>query len=102
MVGAYHELSKEPNNATFFESSLKFMGERLIGKSPGTSIPVKPFGQFKHESIRYYSPRPTFKKKRVWLMILIAAYLLIGLILALIRSKKRLFITWPKMILTKK
>ena len=42
MIGAYHELSKEPNNGTFFESSLRFMGERLIGKAPG--VPVKPFG----------------------------------------------------------
>ena len=102
MMGAYHELTKEPNNATFFESSLRFMGERLIGKSAETPIPVKPFGQFKHESIKYYSPRPILRKKRVWLMFLIAAYLIIGLILALLRSKKRLLITWPKMLLTKK
>ena len=42
MVGAYHELTKEPNNATLFDASLSFMGERLVGKAPGT--PVKPFG----------------------------------------------------------
>ena len=31
MAGAYHELSKEPNNHVLFEASLKFMGERLVG-----------------------------------------------------------------------
>ena len=36
MAGSFHELSKEPNNAVLFEASLKFMGERLVGKAPGT------------------------------------------------------------------
>ena len=42
MMGAYHELTKEPNNHVIFEASLLFMGERLVGKAPGT--PAKPFG----------------------------------------------------------
>ena len=96
MVGAYHELSKEPNNGTFFETSLRFMGERLIGKAPG--VPVKPFGQFKHAEIKYYKPRPALKKKRVWFLLLIMAYLLVGLICAIIKAKKRLFITWPRLL----
>ena len=41
-MGAYHELTKEPNNHVLFEASLTFMGERLVGKAPGT--PAKPFG----------------------------------------------------------
>lgn len=36
MAGSYHELSKEPNNNVLFETSLQFMGERLVGKAPGT------------------------------------------------------------------
>ena len=44
MPGAFHELSKEPNNHFIFEEALRFMGERLVD----TSKPVKPFGEFKH------------------------------------------------------
>ena len=33
MAGAYHELSKEPNNHVLFEAALKFMGERLTDKT---------------------------------------------------------------------
>ena len=47
LVGTYHMPDKEPNNATYFESTLKFMGERLIGKAPGAA--ARPFGQFKQE-----------------------------------------------------
>ena len=38
------------------------------------------------------------KKKRVWLILLIAAYLLIGLIFAIGKAKKRLIVTWPKLL----
>ena len=51
LPGAFHELSKEPNNDKLFESSLKFMGERLIGKAPGAK--ATPFGTFAHGLVKY-------------------------------------------------
>ena len=33
MAGAYHELCKELNNNVLFETSLKFIGDRLAKKS---------------------------------------------------------------------
>ena len=39
MVGAYHELAKEPNNHVMFESCLKFMADRIIASN-------KTFGDF--------------------------------------------------------
>ena len=39
MVGAYHELTKEPNNHVMFESCLRFMAERILGSN-------KTFGDF--------------------------------------------------------
>ena len=62
MAGSYHELSKEPNNEILFEASLKFMGERLTGKAPGT--PAQPFGAFKHELVKYYKTVPLIKKRK--------------------------------------
>lgn len=96
MAGAYHELSKEPNNGVLFESALKFMGERIVGKAPG--IPAKPFGQFKHDQVKYYKATPLLKKRKFWIFLLGLLYLVIGFVLALMRHKKRLLLTWPKLL----
>ena len=85
MAGSYHELSKEPNNHVLFEESLKFMGERLG--------PAKPFGQFKHELVKYWKPQRMSKK--VKLLLLLACYILIGLIAAIARRRKNLLLSWP-------
>ena len=99
MAGAYHELSKEPNNNVLFETSLKFIGERLIGKTSTDSIvPAKPFGIFKHETVRYYKPRPLLKRRKFWAFVLLLAYLAIGAILALSRHKARLLVIWPRLL----
>ena len=34
MAGSFHELSKEPNNGTMFESVLKFMSARAPDAKP--------------------------------------------------------------------
>ena len=99
MPNAYHELSKEPNNHILFEASLKFMGERLIGKAPGTA--PKPFGEFNHATVRYYKPRPLLKKRKFWIFILVLAYLIIGIYFARKLRLKRSIITWPLRLIGK-
>ena len=47
--GAYHELTKEPNNHVVFESVLKFMADRL---KPGPGC-AKNFGQFSSKDVRF-------------------------------------------------
>ena len=59
------------------------MGERLVGNAAEGNAPAKPFGQFDHQIVRYYVPRPM--QKRYKLIILLVCYLVIGLILALVR-----------------
>lgn len=95
MPGAYHELTKEPNNHVLFEEALKFMGERLVA----TTAPAKPFGQFKQELVKYWRPRPM--SKRVKLLLLLAWYILIGLIVAIARRKKNLLLSWPVQLFSK-
>lgn len=46
MVGAYHELSKEPNNKIFFTVLLQFMKTRGLDKER-----TKPFGQLDPKSV---------------------------------------------------
>lgn len=41
MAGSFHELSKEPNNATMFESVLKFMSARETEAKPFTVLDPK-------------------------------------------------------------
>ena len=41
LAGSYHELTKEPNNDVLFESTLKFMGEQLIGKKGPAAKPFE-------------------------------------------------------------
>lgn len=46
MVGSYHELSKEPNNNTMFETILKF-AVRSISEG------AKPFGVFDPKTVKF-------------------------------------------------
>ena len=92
--GAYHELTKEHNNHILFEAALKFMGEMLVIDPTSSKAPAVPFGQFNHEAVKYYEPRPTSKKAKFLLLLL--AYVLIGLLLYLFRlRRKRQILTWP-------
>ena len=99
MAGAFHELSKEPNNNVLFEASLKFMGERIIGKAPGAA--AKPFGEFKAELVKYYKPRPLLKRRSFWLFLLALAYLIVGIYLARKHGLKRRILTWPLAVLSR-
>ena len=94
MAGAYHELSKEPNNHVLFEAALKFMGERLTDKTTN-----QVFGTFDLKKVKYLpKPRPLLKRRKFWFFLLVWAYLAVGFILALIRGKKRMLVAWPRML----
>ena len=93
MAGAFHELSKESNNNVLFEASLKFMGERIVGKTPG--VPAKPFGEFRANTAKYYKPVPLLKKRKFWIFLLVLLYLVIGIIVARKLRLKRKILTWP-------
>ena len=99
MAGAFHELSKEPNSHVLFEASLKFMGERLIGKAPG--LPVKPFAEFNPQQVRYYRSQPLWKRRKFQVFCLVLAYLVVGLFLARKFGMKRLLLTWPSRLFKK-
>jgi len=85
MAGAYHELSKEPNNHVLFEATLKFMGERLVGAAPEKNLP-QPFGDFKHQLVKYYEQRPILKRRKFWIILT----LVVGAFVCLIKLAKRL------------
>lgn len=94
MVGAFHELSKEPNNHVLFESVLRFMAERVPA--------AKAFGQFTAK--RDYKPpiyRAPWRRKKFWI-IMICAYLLVGLLIAIVSKQKRLFFSWPSILVIAK
>lgn len=95
MPGAYHELTKEPNNAFIFEAALKFMGERLADRNV-----TKPFGEFNHQLVKYYKPRPL--QRRYKLIILAALYLFIGVIIAILRRQKNSILAWPRLLVASK
>jgi len=90
MAGAYHELSKETNNNVFFTTVLNFCAKRVTDGA-------KPFGAFDPKKVikapTGNAGAPKSKKK----MMLVALYFLIGVVLALIRRSKRLFLIWPLM-----
>ena len=96
-AGAYHLLAKEPDNHKFFEATLRFMGERLVGKAPQPT-PAKPFKFFDHATVKYYKPTPLIKRRKFWVFLLGLLYIAIGVIFALGRHKKRFLITWPKLL----
>ena len=93
MPGAYHELSKEPNNHFMFEASLRFMGERLADKE-AVSAP-KPFGKFMEQIVRYYRHRPLVQRRKFWIFILAILYFIIGFFIARKLRLKRKILTWP-------
>lgn len=95
--GSYHELTKEPNNDKLFEATLRFMGERLVGKAPNEAK-AAPFGIFVYEAVNYYKPRPLLRRRKFWAFLLGLLYLVTGFVLALSRSKKRLLLTWPQLL----
>ena len=78
--GAYHELSKEPNNHDFFEYMLKFMAARL---KPGVGC-ARNFGSFSSNQVRFATQKPVYKKRRFWVLLTLF-YLLIGLLIAVLR-----------------
>jgi alpha-beta hydrolase superfamily lysophospholipase len=94
MVGAFHELSKEPNNHVLFESVIRFMSERIPN--------AKGFGQFSSKR-DYKAPvyRAPWTRKRFWL-IMLCAYLLVGLLVAVMSRQKRLFFSWPSILVIAK
>jgi hypothetical protein len=95
MMGAYHELSKEPNNHILFESVLKFMSERVLATSKG-------FGDF--QAKRDYRPpvvKAPWKRKKFWILM-ICAYLLVGLLVAVVRRDQKFFFSWPSILVIAK
>jgi hypothetical protein len=94
MVGAFHELSKEPNNHVLFESVIRFMADRIPT--------AKVFGQFNAK--KDYKPpvyRAPWKRKKFW-VIMLCAYLLVGLLVAVVSKQKRLFFSWPSILVIAK
>jgi hypothetical protein len=92
MAGAFHELSKEPNNVTFIESILQFM-HKQTGAAP------KNFGALDPKTVNFSkalavpaSGAAAPNNRRRLLTIL---YFVIGLLLAIFRKSKRLLLIWP-------
>ena len=95
MAGAFHELSKEPNNGVMFESVLKFMAKRVTDGA-------KAFGQFDPKTgVRFAKQVAAWKKKKFWVIISVL-YLFIGLLIAIIRRQKNLFLSWPALLVIAK
>ena len=97
IAGAYHELTKEPNNHMVFETCLKFMAQRL---QPGPNC-AKAFGEFSIKKVKFAPQKPMYKKRRFW-VLLTFAYLLIGLLIAVVRRQKKLFFSWPSLLVIAK
>jgi hypothetical protein len=95
MAGSYHELSKETNNNVFFTTVLNFCAKRVTDGA-------KAFGTFDPKTVVKAqvggNAAPKSKKK----LLIAALYFLIGLVLALIKRSKRLFLIWPAMPFLKK
>lgn len=90
----YHELSKEPNSQNFHNAVLQFCEARITAGAKG-------FGAYDKDKTVIHKPEQKAaggaggKKKRAkWILII---YFLIGLILAILKHKKRLFLIWPAM-----
>ena len=94
MAGAYHETTKEPNREVIFESALKFFAQRLQKSNK--------FGAFNaKKDVKVFKEKRLYKKKRFWIL-LIVAYLCIGLLLSIIRRNKTMFLSWPALLVTAK
>lgn len=95
MAGSFHELSKEPNNGIMFETMLKFMAKRITDGA-------KPFGALDPKTgIRFAKQVAAWKKKKFWVIISVL-YLFIGLLIAIIRRQKNLFLSWPALLVIAK
>lgn len=89
-----HDLHKEPNNALMFEHILKFVSARLTPQS-------KSFGEVVASTIRFAKEVPFWKRKKFW-MLFATLYLFIGLLIAIIRRRKNLFLSWPALLVLAK
>lgn len=93
MALTYHELSKEPNSKDFLGHVMTFCQARITAGA-------KAFGEYDPKKVNIAAPivkgvgGAGGKKKKKWLIIL---YFVIGLILAILRRSKRLFLIWPLM-----
>lgn len=89
MAGAFHELSKEPNNGVFIETILKFT----------TSAAPKNFGILDPKTVNFSKllkvPIAGAGASNSRRRLLVIVYFVIGLILAIIRKSKRLLLVWP-------
>ena len=90
----YHELSKEPNAQNFLLAVLKFCEARITASAPA-------FGDYDASKVNIAkqvakgAATTGGKKKRMRLILIL--YFLIGLILAILKHRKRLFLIWPLM-----
>ncbi len=81
MAGSFHELSKEPNNHQFFESMLRFIGKSTLS----------PFGVLDPKQFNFTLEKP---RRKLW-KLLTLVYFLVGILLAIIKRRKRLLLLWP-------
>ena len=88
----YHELSKEPQNAEFFEAVLNFASVRCSGKL---------FGQISDLDVKMPRLKPVLYRKKFWAVVFVL-YLVVGLVIAIIRRQKRLFLSWPALLVLAK
>ena len=97
IVGAYHELSKELKRVDFVERILQFASKVTPAgcKGFGADYDPKKVVIKKPEEKQAASGK---KGKKKWLIIL---YFIIGLILAIVKRSKRLFLIWPLMPMLK-
>ena len=91
---SYHELSKEPNNADMFEAVLSFAHRRL---GNGAQL----LGQISDVPIKIPTLKPVLYRKKFW-AIWVVFYLFVGLVIAIIRRQKRLFLSWPALLVLAK
>ena len=97
MAGAYHELSKELKRVDFVERLLQFSSKVCPAGCKGFGADYDP----KKVVIKQASDSKgavAKKGKKKWLIIL---YFIIGLILAILKRSKRLFVIWPLMPMLK-
>lgn len=84
MPGALHELTKEPNNHSVIEAILAF--RNTASKVLGVLPPVK-----------YASRRALWRKGKFWVYSMVL-YLFVGLLVAVMRRKTNLFLSWPSLL----
>ena len=80
-----------------FEACLKFMAKRL---QPGANC-AKAFGEFPVKKVVFATQKPMYKRRRFWVLLTLF-YLLIGLLIAVVRRQKKLFFSWPSLLVIAK